>query len=397
MTRIVLAGAAPDVERTFSEATGGAHLTLPGPVDLRPADLLGRLGGAPAPDLLVVDARPDPEATLSLAQQFHGALPGIGLLLLTDRPEALSLPAMRAGVRDLIPAGAEPAEIRRLLDHAAAGVARLAPSATTPGTAPGRSGRVITVASPKGGVGKTTVATNIAVALARTLPHSTVIVDLDLQFGDVATALNLTPEYSVPDALQSAAAGDTIALKTYLTLHPTGLYVLAAPEHPAAADGITSEQVSGLIQALAAEFAFVVVDTSPGLSDHTLAALDRTTDPLLITALSVPGVRGMRKVVDALDQLQMFADGHHVVVNFADGDHGLTRADVEANLGMPVGTSLPTSKAAPASLNLGIPLMQSQMRDPLSRALAPLVDDLLPDGVSVPRGGRHLRARKGQR
>ena len=395
MTRIVLAGAGPDVEPSFAEATAGAHLALPGPVDQRPADLLGRLGGAPAPDLLVLDSRPDPEATLALAQQFHAALPTIGVLLLTDRPEALSLPAMRAGVRDLIPASATPVEIRSVLDQAAAAVARLVPG--TPVAGPRRTGRVITVVSPKGGVGKTTVATNIAVALARTVPHSTVVVDLDLQFGDVATALNLTPEYSVPDALGSAADGDTIALKTYLTLHGTGLYVLPAPDNPAAADGVTAEDVTRLLQVLAAEFPYVVVDTTPGLTDHTLGALDSTTDPLLLTSLTVPGVRGTRKVIDTLDQLQMFAGEHHVVVNLADSANGLTLADVEANLGVPVGTSLPTSKAAPASLNLGVPLMQSHMRDPLSKALAQLVDGLLPDGVSVPRSGRHARRRRAER
>lgn len=396
MTRIVLAGAGPDIEQTFTEATGGALLSLPGALDERPADLLARLGGAPAPELLVLDSRLDPEGCLALAQQFHTALPSIVVLLVTDQPETLSLQALRAGVRDLIPAAAEPAEVRQVLDAAAATAARLG---ATPGSqpisrVPRQAGRVVSVVSSKGGVGKTTVATNVAVALARALPHSTVLVDLDLQFGDVATALNLTPEYSLTDALESVANGDTIALKTYLTLHGTGLYVLAAPEDPADADGVTGEQVSELVQLLASQFPYVVVDTCPGLSDLTLGALDRTTDPLLLTALSVPGVRGMRKVIDTLGQLQMFSERHHVVVNFADQCQGLSMDDVEANLGVPVGTSLPMSKAVPASLNLGVPVMQSQLRDPLARALTPLVDELLPEGVSTPRAGRHRRTRK---
>ncbi|WP_258933495.1 hypothetical protein [Nesterenkonia pannonica] len=229
------------------------------------------------------------------------------------------------------------------------------------------------------------------------MPHSTVIVDLDLQFGDVATALNLTPEHFLPDVLQSAASGDTIALKTRLTLHETGLYVVPAPESPAAGDSITSGQISQLLQLLSREFEYVVVDTSPGISDHTLGALDQTTDPLLLTTLSVPGVSGLRKVVDTLSVLQMFTGNYHVVVNFADTTHGVTRKDVDETLGVAVETSIPVSKAAPASLNVGVPLMQSGIRDPLVKALAPLASSLLPDGVDLDRRGRVRERRRKSR
>ncbi|MGJ9372360.1 AAA family ATPase [Nesterenkonia sp. CF4.4] len=247
--------------------------------------------------------------------------------------------------------------------------------------------------SSKGGVGKTTVATNLAVALAQAVPYSTVIVDLDLQFGDVATTLNLSPEHFMAEALQSVASGDTIALKTRLTLHETGLYVLPAPAHPAEADGITSAQISQLLKVLTQEFPYVVVDTSPGLSDHTLGALDHTTDPLLLTGLSVTGVSGMRKVVDTLSVLQMFTDRYHVVVNWADATDGVSLADVEQTLGTPVGTAIPRSKSAPGSANVGVPLMQSHVRDPLVKSLASLVNTLLPEGVKLDPRGR-LRVKK---
>ncbi len=89
---------------------------------------------------------------------------------------------------------------------------------------------MITVVSPKGGVGKTTVSTNLAVGLAGAAPQSTVVVDLDIQFGDVATALALTPEYTLPDAVHGRASEDTMVLKTFLTQHPSGLYAVCGAD-----------------------------------------------------------------------------------------------------------------------------------------------------------------------
>ncbi|GAA1141223.1 AAA family ATPase [Nesterenkonia lutea] len=395
MSRIALAAAGPDIESTYAEAAGAGHLSLPVPYSENPADLLGRLNGAPVPGVLVMDSRSDPDLCLKLAARFHTEHPDTVVLLVTDEPEALGLPAMRAGVRDLLPVTADADQVRealgeasQLADTIAIRNARPEPEAPT--------GRVITVVSSKGGVGKTTVATNVAVALAQAVPYSTVIVDLDVQFGDVATALNLTPEHFLPEALQSVASGDTIALKTRLTLHETGLYVLPAPEHPAEADGITSAQISHLLQVLTQEFPYVVVDTAPGLSDHTLGALDFTTDPLLLTGLSVTGVSGMRKVVDTLSVLQMFTDRYHVLVNWADAADGVSLKDVEHTLGLPVGTSIARSKGAPASINIGVPLMQSHARDPLVKSLASLVNRLLPEGVVLDGRGRLRVKRKGR-
>ncbi|MCH8563446.1 AAA family ATPase [Nesterenkonia sp. YGD6] len=387
MIRIAVAVADADLEPAYAQAAGAGYLSLPVPYSENPADLLGRLKAGSVPGVLVMDSRRDPDLCLALAARFHTEHPDTVVLLITDQPEALGLRAMRAGVTDLLAPGADLQEVNRALAEAKQQAEALAARhASTESQGP--TGRVITVVASKGGVGKTTVMTNLAVALAQAVPNSTVIVDLDLQFGDVATALNLSPEHFLPDALQSVASGDTIALKTRLTLHESGLYVLPAPADPAAADGITSAQISQLLQVLTQEFPFVVVDTSPGLADHTLGALDHTTDPLLLTTLSVPALSGLRKIVDTLSVLQMFTERYHVVVNHADAADGVTLSDVEQTLGVLVGTAIPRSKGAPASINVGVPLMQSQTRDPLVRALASLANRLLPAGVQLDRRGR---------
>ncbi|WP_129788419.1 AAA family ATPase [Promicromonospora panici] len=234
-------------------------------------------------------------------------------------------------------------------------------------------GRVVSVISPKGGVGKTTVATNLAVGLAKAEPGSTVLVDLDVQFGDVATALNLTPQHSLADAVQGVGSGDSMVLMTFLTQHETGLHVICGVDSPAAADVVTDSDVRRLLATLAADFKYVVVDTAPGLSEHTLAALDETTHPLLVTSLDVPGVRGLRKELLTLDALGMFVGSRFVALNFVERNSWLSVADAEATLGTGVDLLLPRSKAIPASVNLGVPLLQSGVRDPMTKQLRTLV------------------------
>ena len=241
---------------------------------------------------------------------------------------------MRAGVRDIIDPAADGAEMRAVLERAS-DAARALESEVLDAVAPVSTpaGRVISVVSPKGGVGKTTVATNLAVGLARTARHSTVLVDLDVQFGDVGSALNLEPEYTLPDTLRGPASHDTMVLKTFLTLHETGLYVICGPESPAAADSITGPEVSHLLQMLASEFQYVVVDTAPGLSEHVLAAMDQSNDLVLVTSMDVPGVRDLRKELDTLADLNMVADSRCVVLNFTGTRSGLSLPDVEATFG----------------------------------------------------------------
>lgn len=256
-------------------------------------------------------------------------------------------------------------------------------------TSPARAalGRVVAVASPKGGVGKTTVATNLAVGLAAKAPQRTVLVDLDVHFGDVASALNLSPEFTLPDVALGPASRDSIAVKSYLTLHETGLFVIPGSESPAAADAVTAADIVRLLDTLKAQFEYVVVDTAPGLSEHTLAVLDQTDTLVLVTGMDVPGVRGLRKELDTLTDLNMIMGAQHVVLNLADPSRGLSVADVEATVRRKVDIVIPQSNLVPLSVNQGIPLVQSGGRDPVTKQLRALVDLVAPAEAEAPRRG----------
>ncbi|GAA1429489.1 hypothetical protein GCM10009616_11670 [Microlunatus lacustris] len=402
--RIVLASSSADLGRRLQEATDGSCLNLPLDAVLppNPAALFSHLGEAPRPELVVLDAGEDPAPALALAGLFDVQCPGIAVIVVSPAGQEIGTEAMQAGVRAILDPQADEATIRSVLDRAYENTRSRARDrdqlAAAVGAAP--AGRVITVSSAKGGVGRTTVATNLAVGLALSRPGSTVLVDLDLQFGDVASALGLDPEFSLPDAVRGLATRDTMVLKTFLTLHETGLYVICGPKTPAEGDTVSPDAVSRLLEMLVSEFSHVVVDTGVGLSEHVLAALDESSDVVLVTGMDVPGVRDLRKELDALDRLGLLTEGRHVVLNDVDERAGLTVADVEATLGVPVDHRLPRSPAVLAAVNEGMPLLQQPARrEPVTRQLQRLQATLVPEtpvlaGVPAPLGAPTGGARR---
>lgn len=409
MSNLLLVTDSPDLKQRMAQAAEAQIAVIAGqPLPVGPAQLFEQLGpGAPIPQVVVLDTSGGHAQSLALAGRLTVECPGIAVVLVSDQPDAIGLAALRAGVSDVIHPECDDDELRRSLDRALQAARSHNPDIATEQDAAGRpagAGRVISVVSPKGGVGKTTIATNIAVGLARVAPHSTVLVDLDVQFGDVASALNLAPEHTLLDVVRGPAAQDSMVLKTFLTQHETGLYVVCGPDSPADADAITADDVARLLTTLAAEFRYVVVDTAPGLGEHALVAIDQTNDLVLVTSLDVPGVRGLRKELSIIRDLGLDFDGRHVLINLADSHSGLTKADVEATIGTGVDMVLPRTRGTAASVNQGVPLLQSQSRDPMTKQLRKLVDRFTPAPMRAPRpdtgqspgriSGRHRILRK---
>ena len=375
MSRVVLAAADEElILRVKQAADGDVHVLPPGRLPGDPARLFEQLLDGEVPDVLLIGPHAPAPDVLTLAARLDVQSPGISVVLMADPSPEMLQAAMRAGIRDVLPGNADIAEIRVAVERAgqaATGRRRvLRPVEETARY----TGRVITIASPKGGVGKTTVSTNLAIGLTAAAPQSTVLVDLDVQFGDVASALSMVPEYTLPDVVRGPASEDTMVLKTFLTQHPSGLYAVCGAESPAAGDTVRGEDVTRLLAMLAREFRYVVVDTAPGLSEQTLAALDRATDVVMLTSMDVPGVRGLRKELDVLRELCMIPAGRHVVMNFADPKGGLSVRDVETTIGTGVDVVLPRSSAVPGSTNQGVPLLESgSKRDPMVKELKRLV------------------------
>ncbi|WP_163376133.1 AAA family ATPase [Dietzia sp. Alg238-R159] len=406
MSRVLIATDSADLRGRVATATGEPISVIAGsPLPTGPSQLFQQLGpGVAIPQVVVIDTAAGRNEALQLSSRLAAECPGMAVVLVSEHPDTFALAALRAGACDVVHPDAEVGELAAVLGRAAQIAASTAPQGPGDPAMSGNAstrGRVISVVSPKGGVGKTTVATNLAVGLARTAPLSTVIVDLDVQFGDVASALNLDPEHTLLDVVRGPAVRDSMVLKTFLTQHQTGLYAVCGPTSPADADDITAADVAQLLKTLASEFRYVVVDTAPGLDDHALAAIDQADELVTLTSLDVPGVRGLRKELNILRDLGLNLEKRHVVVNFADPRSGLTKADVEATIGTGVDLVLPRSKAVPVSVNQGVPLLQSDGRDAMAKQLRKLVDRFTPapmrptaTAVLAAEGGRHRLRRK---
>ncbi len=380
MSLILTVGVGADLAAKLGEQHTGKVVHLGLDVLDAPGGLVAQVEEAVAPVAVVVGPDVPLEAVFALAGRVDVAAATSIVLVAADADPELWMAAMRAGIRDVLSPTAADEDVAAVLGRATelvrvrAEAARLAAGTGRPDR------RVIVVASPKGGVGKTTVSTNLAIGLALSGKGSTVIVDLDVQFGDVASALAMAPEHTLPDTVQGAAVTDPLVLKTFLGRHPSGLFVIAGSDSPAAGDAVTAEQVARLIDTLSREFRYVVIDTAPGLADHTMVALERATDLVLVSSMDVPGVRGMRKELNVLEELSLIPDGRHLVLNMADPAGALSMADVTTTIGAPLDVVLPRNTSVPLSTNTGVPLLESHGRDPVTRGLQTLLGRLLPEG-----------------
>jgi pilus assembly protein CpaE len=342
-----------------------------------PAELFALLNQE-QPEVLIIGPDVPYEEALRFAKVFDVQLPGLSLVLVSDIEPSFLVHAMRAGIRDILSPQADAAEIRVLLERACQSFATRHRSPETQAADNGGKGLVIGVFSPKGGVGKTTLATNIAIGLGQIAPMSVVIVDLDLQFGDLASGLYLNPEHTVTDAVTPAAAQDSLVLKAFLTVHPAGIYALCAPPNPVDADHITPDQITHLLEQLSQEFQYVVLDTAPGMPEIGLAAMEQCTDVVWVSAMDIPSLRGLRSGLEVLRQLEIMPESRHVVLNMADAKAGLNVRDVESTIGAPVDVSVPRSRAVALSTNRGIPVLQESKKDPAVKSLRQLVERFNP-------------------
>jgi pilus assembly protein CpaE len=234
-----------------------------------------------------------------------------------------------------------------------------------PGT---KTGKVIVIVSPKGGSGKTAVATNLSAALALRFPGRVAALDLDVQFGDMCTSMGLHPEHNLAQVATSATV-DATTIKLFLTPYDSGLYVLCGARTPAEADLVTHQHVTKVIPLLAKDFEYVVVDTPAGLDDRTLAALEQATDLLLVSSLDVTSIRSLRKAVDAMDAVGVTKQ-RHFVLNRADAKVGINPADAAEAVGLPIEALIPSSREIPLSMNVGTPVVKLSPRSAVAKQMS---------------------------
>lgn len=342
-----------------------------------PTGVLDRMD-AERPLVVAIGPAIEDEAAISLAGAIERRHPDVAVVLLAQPTSAVWEQALRAGIREIVAPDASPEAMRNSFERAMEVGRRRQSNSVAP--TPTRSNRVIAVVSPKGGAGKTLISTNLAIGLAQRHPHDVVIIDLDLQFGDVGNALRLVPDSTISDTVVPGISIDTTSIKAFLTPHPTDLLALCAPKSPADADEISPKHGSQVIELLAHEFTYVIIDTSAGLDEWTLAALECSTDIILVSGTDVASARSARKALDAFDLLGITSQQRHFVQNRADSKVGLSASDIESTLGTTMDILIPSSRSVPISMNQGVPILESQKRTPVSKSLVELLDRFSTNG-----------------
>jgi len=232
---------------------------------------------------------------------------------------------------------------------------------------------VFTVASSSGGCGKTFYATNLACYLAAHTRQRVCLVDLDLQFGEISTALHLRPRFTISDLLSRDPVDEDdleAHVTEFLEEHELGFSVLAAPFSPADADMIAPKDVYKVMGALRRQFDYIVVDTPAQLSEIVLAAFDHSTRVLCMVTLDLPSIRNMRVFLTTLEKLRINADSIGVVLNKVEDDVGIDISDVQEVLDNKIISVLPYSREVMKSINKGRPALVSAAHSDIGKKLA---------------------------
>jgi pilus assembly protein CpaE len=246
--------------------------------------------------------------------------------------------------------------------------------------AAGRNGRVTTVFSPKGGTGKTTVATNLAAALAKREGKRTLLLDLDLQFGDAAIVLGLEPEKTIYDLVTAPGELDSEKLAGYVTRHPSGIDVLPAPLRPEDAELVTEGKVTNLLEVARGSYDSIVVDTSPFFHGPMLATLDRTDELLVLCGLDVPTLKNVRLAMQTLEMLSFPASRVRYIMNRSNTNVGLKSREVETALKVKIAHELPADGSVPVTINRGNPAVLAEPRCDFAKAIVQLAKQIAPQG-----------------
>jgi pilus assembly protein CpaE len=339
-------------------------------------------------DVMIAGPTVGSKAGLARMQALHDESPAMSLLLAFDkRPDAALRDIVRTGALDLLQL---PVSDRMLHDAIERAVAvsrpRMSSAPAGVGAAPGhgKQGTVFTVASATGGCGKTFYATNLAYFLHQHTGKRTCIIDLDLQFGEVSTALRLRPRYTISDLLAREEQDDAdleAHVAEYVVAHDSGVQVLAAPKDPSDADRIHPADVARVIEAVRAKFDYVVVDTPAALTEIVLAAFDLSDELYIMATMDLPSVRNMGVFLNTMDKLKIPSENVKLILNKAEKDVGIDVDQITKLFAQGFSSVLPYAREVSKSVNVGTPILAFNPNSEVSKRMAAGMAPLLPEGL----------------
>lgn len=333
------------------------------------------LGVQGALDLILLDYRLHPEDPLVPVKDLHQRLAEVPLTVLADPQEADYIRrALLAGAKAFLPLQFAPESLTQTIDDLTLGGMR-GPGGRAPG-------RLLTVFSLKGGVGRTLVASNLAVAMREESKAPVVLVDGQAAYGDVEIALNLKPQHTVAELVAQVETLEPEVLDHALVRHASGLRVLASPGGTAAADRVQPRHLSAILRVLRGYYPWVVVDGGYWMDPRTEPVLEASDVILLLTTPEMTALRATRVFLQMAREQHYPDDKVRLVINRYDMTAGIPEKQVRRLLGLEPFALLADDPALVAySLNRGVPLVQSHGRKPLARVLRQMAHELVAEAT----------------
>jgi pilus assembly protein CpaE len=349
-------------------------------------DLVGRLSGTPVV-LVLGPSHQDPSAILVVERLLLDHREVGAILVTTALTTELLQQALRAGIRDVLAAPVDTGQLLETVGRVAESLAGPAlPTADSGWGADlvpedGELGRVITVFSTKGGAGKSVISSNLAVILAQRSEKPVVLIDADLQFGDIAVMLKLSPQHTIVDAVSALDRLDPSLMQNLLVEHtPSGLLVLPAPLEPAFADQIGASEMVRIVEVLRSFCSFVILDTPAYFNDVVLGLIEISDDVLLVAGMDIPNIKNVKIGLQTLRLLNTPMEKLRLVLNRANSKVKLDVSEVEKTLQVQADSLIPSDVVVPQAVNKGVPVVLSAPKSSVTNALEQLADLFAPVG-----------------
>ena len=362
---VLLTDATDDIQRY--------QFTLGEKVDVTSSvyELYDFLANKPSEKLIIIGPNIKMDSARSIAGHFRLDRPDIGVILIRKRIEVgILTEALRAGIREVVSsddAGALVAACKRSLVISD----QIAENSLNQNSGISQ-GKVLMVFSAKGGCGKTTTAINLAFSLALDPKIKVALLDFDLQFGDVAIALQIDPVKTISDAISMQGNIDELGIQSLMVHQTSNLDILLAPTNPTDVEFITGKLVENLINRLKLTYDYIVVDSPPAFTEAILQVFDMADRCYLLTTLDMPALKNLKIVNNTLEALNIPKTKLEYVLNRSDMRTGLTIAEVEESLGEQFSILIPSSVEVSTSTNKGVPIVVDDPRHPVSKAFLTL-------------------------
>jgi pilus assembly protein CpaE len=325
------------------------------------------------PDVFLVSVEEPVARALQTIESLADAIPGAPTIVYSTMADAASVRrSMVAGARDYLIKPVKPEELIRSVHGVLEQEERKRMRMAGQTTETAAHGTIVTVFGAKGGIGKTTIATNLATALVRTTGSTVVLVDMDTRFGDVAIMMDVAVEQSIADVARHLDEMDRDKIRDYLVQHHSGVYVLPAPLHPSEWRNLTPQHIQKVIELLAQSHDYVIIDTPGTFNEIIATTLEQASLILLITSMDIASIKDTALALEMLRAASVSEDKVKLTINHCTSANSLREDDVQRVLEYEVFWRIPHDLAVSSSTQLGQPIVLTRPYARVARSITDL-------------------------